>query len=73
MIDESGNFKLADFGQSRVLAPELTGDVEEGDGKYMAPELLNLRSEGTDTTQLAKADIFSLGVTLYEIVTSKFL
>ena len=39
-------------------------DWEEGDGKYVAPELLNGQVEPTPA-----ADIYSLGATLYESAT----
>ena len=60
-------FKLGDFGTA-TLRDEIntkTGkamDVEEGDSRYMPRDLL----EGTPE-DLTKCDIFSLGITLYEI------
>ena len=41
-------------------------DWEEGDGKYVAPELLNGQLEPTPA-----ADIYSLGATLYECATGE--
>lgn len=41
-------------------------DWEEGDGNYVAPELLNDQNELTPA-----ADIYSLGATLYECATGK--
>lgn len=38
-------------------------DVEEGDSRYMSMELLS-----GDHTDLTKSDIFSLGITMYEIL-----
>lgn len=43
-----------------------TQDWEEGDGKYVAPELLNGLVEPTPA-----ADIYSLGATLYECATGE--
>ena len=43
-----------------------TQDWEEGDGKYVAPELLNGHVEPTPA-----ADIYSLGATLYECATGE--
>lgn len=40
-------------------------DWEEGDGDYLAPELLN------DDTPSPAADIYSLGATIYECATGK--
>ena len=46
-------------------------DIEEGDSKYLAPELLNDIYE-SQLPDLTKADIFSLGITCYELMTSSF-
>lgn len=52
-------FKIGDFGVARKAGSAVDG--REGDQKYMARELLQ------DTTKLvASADIFSLGLTIYE-------
>ena len=58
------SYKIGDLGH---VAP-LHGDYipEEGDCRYMAPELL---LHHVDRERLAKADIFSLGLTLYECAT----
>ena len=55
-------YKLADFGHVAPLHGEEV-EPEEGDCRYMAPELLCLviRRE-----KLAAADIFSLGLTIFE-------
>ncbi len=42
----------------------LPQDWEEGDGDYVAPELLQARGEPSE-----RADIFSLGASLYECAT----
>ena len=47
-----------DFGH---VVSIISRDIEEGDSRYLAPELMN-----DDYGHLAKADIFSLGVTLHE-------
>jgi len=51
--------KIADFGLSRTLDSKST---KIGDGRYLAPELLE-----TKPIISPAADIFSLGVTIYEI------
>lgn len=56
-----GCWKIGDFGLA--IGKEAT-DWEEGDGDYVAPELLK---SGTEPTPAA--DIFSLGATLYECAT----
>ncbi|MCC9606209.1 serine/threonine-protein kinase [Blastopirellula sp. JC732] len=64
MLDNSGRAWLMDFGLAKLLdEADLTtpGDVV-GTLRYMAPEQL----EGRATTQ---TDIYSLGLTLYELLT----
>lgn len=57
---KNDQFKLGDFGLvSKVSSHK---DVEEGDSRYMSKELLS--GEHADLT---KSDIFSLGITLYEL------
>ncbi|KAK9819802.1 hypothetical protein WJX72_002609 [[Myrmecia] bisecta] len=63
--DNAGTFKIGDFGLA-VLRKQW--DWEEGDGNYLAPELLNDASEPS-----CAADIFSLGATLYECATGEKL
>lgn len=56
-------YKIADLGH---VVPVEGGDFspEEGDCRYMAPELLEMEVERSP--KLTKADIFSLGLTMYE-------
>lgn len=67
ILIKNDTFKLGDFG----LAVELSSsvDVEEGDCRYMARELLDWG--GVD--DLTKCDIFSLGITVYELLTGDLL
>jgi serine/threonine protein kinase len=60
-VDERISYKIGDLGH---VVP-IYGDhiPEEGDCRYMAPELL---ADDIDREKLAKADVFSLGLTLYE-------
>ncbi len=62
------NFKLGDFGL--VTRLDSVGDVMEGDARYMSPELLQIVSENV---QLDKCDVFSLGITLYEVLSGRGL
>ena len=60
-------FKLADFGHAQSVASGL--DVEQGDVRYLAADLLNAQ-EGTT---LAASDVFSLGATAYEVASKAAL
>ena len=58
---KDNKYKLGDFGLAKSLSNPK--DVEEGDPRYMAMELLG------ECDELSKADIFSFGLTLYEILS----
>jgi serine/threonine protein kinase len=59
-------YKLVDYG----LTARLDGppDFEEGDRRYLAPELL-----ASKCTHPAAADIFSLGISMYQLVSGTSL
>ncbi|MCK4495405.1 MAG: protein kinase, partial [Candidatus Aminicenantes bacterium] len=67
MIDNEGNARIMDFGIARSLrAKGITGSgVMIGTPEYMSPEQV----DGKESDQ--RADIYSLGVILYEMVTSR--
>lgn len=67
MIDTDGNAKIMDFGIARSFQEEgLTGaGFTIGTPAYMAPEQI----EGKDVDR--RADIYALGVVLYEMLTGK--
>ncbi len=67
MIVSNGTVKLMDFGISKLMADQqLTGaSIIMGTPMYMAPEQVR-SSQSVD----ARADIYSVGVMLYEIITS---
>jgi len=67
MIDNDGNVKIMDFGIARSLYSKgvtVTG-VLVGTPEYMAPE----QAEASDVDH--RADIYALGVILYEMVTGR--
>jgi len=67
MIDREGNARIMDFGIARFTEAEgLTGSgVMVGTPEYMSPEQV-------ETTEVDKrADIYALGVILYEMVTGR--
>jgi len=67
MIDKEGNARIMDFGIARSLrAKGITGSgVMIGTPEYMSPEQV----DGKEADQ--RADIYSLGVIFYEMVTGK--
>jgi len=66
---EDGDYKIGDLGHVTDTS-QTNLCPEEGDCRYMAPEFLQM---DMDTSQLDKADIFSLGLTLYEAASLKLL
>jgi len=71
LLDKNGRVKIADFGVARMLGaePSSAGAVEvqpAGTPQYMAPEQ-TAKSRSADH----RADIYSLGVVLYELLTGE--
>jgi serine/threonine protein kinase len=65
-------YKLGDFGLINHII-ETTGnfsDLSEGDNKYLPPEVLQFEENPSNDKRLLlpKADIFSLGCSVYELV-----
>lgn len=67
LISKTKKYKLGDMGQS-AIAKLSSEEIEEGDARYLAPEILN-PNEFPEQRDLKKADVFSLGVTLFELAT----
>lgn len=67
LLDELGNGYLSDFGIAKNLASttQTQPDLVVGSPAYLAPELIN----GESVT--ARADIYSLGVMLYQLLTGQ--
>lgn len=69
LLDERGMVKVADFGLAKVIGPcpghDLTAQSDAiGTPEYMAPEAVTHQHEIDH-----RADIYSLGVLLYEVLT----
>nr|MBA3514599.1 serine/threonine protein kinase [Pyrinomonadaceae bacterium] len=65
MIDEDGNARITDFGLAGLAEEFGDDELAAGTPAYMAPEQL----EGKAFT--IRSDIYSLGLLLYELFTSK--
>jgi wee1-like protein kinase len=67
IMRKAGRYKLGDFGLAVHTnhGQAASNAIEEGDCRYMARELL----DWGPVQDLSKCDIFSLGITAYEIVT----
>jgi wee1-like protein kinase len=55
-------YKIGDFGLAASSLADNERDIEDGDSRYLADELLNEQNP-----DLTKADIFALGATMYEL------
>ncbi len=67
MINSDGRLLVTDFGLARVdgdVALTMTGDVM-GTMRYMSPEQASGRNDVID----CRSDVYSLGATLYEMIT----
>lgn len=71
LLSNSGKYKLADLGLSRLKIRVANEDIMEGDSRYMAQELLQVMDDSGEYPDLTKADIFSLGATIYEIMIGR--
>lgn len=72
LLDSKGRIKIADFGIAKLLTEASTEQTLTGSGAalgtphYMAPEQLERTSEVDE-----RADIYSLGVVFYEMLTGE--
>ncbi|TNJ28121.1 Kinase, NEK [Giardia muris] len=65
LMDNEGNFYLADFGMCRALSDSISASTYAGTPVYMAPEVIaHQKYDG-------KADMWSLGVVIYEMAVSR--
>ncbi|KAL4858673.1 Wee1-like protein kinase [Chlorella vulgaris] len=64
----AGTWRIGDFGLAVAREQKASMDWEEGDGDYVAPELLQNGGEPSPA-----CDVFSLGATLFECATGRKL
>ncbi len=65
IISRDGKVKVADFGIARVVSAQTQGTAAVGSVHYISPE--QARGGCSD----ARSDIYSLGITMYEMVTGR--
>ncbi|KAK4276476.1 hypothetical protein QN277_014621 [Acacia crassicarpa] len=65
LMDENGVVKVADFGVARVEDESGIMTAETGTYRWMAPEVIEHRPYNH------KADVFSFGITMWELLTGK--
>ena len=69
LIGNSGKYKIADLGMARFLLKISEADnIPEGDCRYLSKELLS-KEVLNNIPDLKKSDIFSLGMTAYELIS----
>ncbi|XP_020777351.1 dual specificity mitogen-activated protein kinase kinase 4-like isoform X1 [Boleophthalmus pectinirostris] len=70
LLDRKGNIKLCDFGISGQLVDSIAKTRDAGCRPYMAPERIDPSASrhGYDV----RSDVWSLGITLYELATGRF-
>ncbi len=71
LVTADGLPMLLDFNLARDPKAEAVGPSLGGTLAYMAPEHLEALAEGNDDRVDHRADIFSLGVLLYEVLTGR--
>lgn len=62
LLIKQGDIKIADLGLCRITRIKRWSDLDQGDTRYLAKEVLNYH-QGIDLT---KADIYSLGMSIFQ-------
>lgn len=65
LMDENAVVKVADFGVAKVQSPSGVMTAETGTYRWMAPEVIEHKPYDR------KADVFSFGIVLWELLTRK--
>ena len=65
-VNNTGDYKLGDFGVARNLEMTVSALSISGTWAYMAPEMLALTAKNVNFQAVMKMDLYSLGMVLYE-------
>lgn len=68
LYSKTKKYKIGDLGLSKIALCSNNREITEGDTRYLAPEICN-NFMNTQLDDLTKADIFSFGATIYELMT----
>ena len=69
--EEVTRVKLCDFGVAKAMTESTVADSLVGTTRWMAPEVVNLIYLGKPVAYTEKADIWSLGMVMYELLELK--
>ena len=72
MLSGDNKLKLADFGLARQIDPESMAKSYVGTPLYMGPEVLLIKDKGGNNDRYTdKADIWSVGCIVYQLISGK--
>ena len=67
LVDAENHIKLGDFGVAWIAEPVPPGDTPFGLKNHNSPEAYNKQLDPRNFESLVKADVFSVGINLYEL------
>lgn len=72
LVNKQGEIKMCDFGISGKLVDSIAASRDAGCQLYMAPERIDPSRAGPCHGYDVRSDIWSLGISMYELATGKF-
>ncbi|XP_071797092.1 dual specificity mitogen-activated protein kinase kinase 6-like [Asterias amurensis] len=72
LVNRNGMIKMCDFGISGRLVDSVAKTIEAGSKPYMAPERIDPDITGNAKGYDVKSDVWSLGITMFELATNEF-
>ena len=68
LYSKTNKYKIGDLGETRIAHRLINDEIKDEESRYIAPELLK-EHEDTILPDLTKADIYSFGVIIWELMT----